>query len=304
MYFPILKGKQNELIALRELSEVIDSRYIKPVIEPVRENIAPLKRTIKKLAENGIVPLVVVNPSLGDYLGGEVSIVQYLEAEYGQYLPCVKIKNPQDFAAIRLFQSFEGRAAVYLESSIDRALVDVVNASVCTLVNQARVNAVAFSQLCNKVVYGDFFKKEVKNSDYADDSLFSGLHTEYRNIENAVGFGDFTILSEDYSESGGPAYVVAVHLSYVNRDEYDAIHVRHFSSYDDRTPTNPGGKFMDALNKLVQYVSANPGKFFRTSGLDEFFSLQSSRHFPGLGSVKKISIKHHIETTCDYIREH
>lgn len=304
MYFPILKGKQNELIALRELSEGIDSQYLRPVIEPVRENISPLKRTIKKLAENGIVPLVVINPSLGEYVGGEDSISRQLESERGEYLPCVKIKNPQDVTAIRLFQSFEGRAAVYVETSVDRALVDVVNGSIYTLVNRTKVNAVAFSQMRNKVVYGDFFKKEVKNSDYAEDSLFSGMHTEYRNLENVVGFGDFTILSEDYSESGGPAYVVAVHLSYINREEYDAMHVRHFSSYDDRTPTNPGGKFMDALNKLVQYVSVNPGKFNRTAGLDEFFSLHSSRHFPGLGSVKKISIKHHIETTCDYIREH
>ncbi len=71
MYFPILKGKQNELIALRELSANISAQYIKPVIEPVRENISPLKRTIQQLAEHEIVPLVVINPSLGDYAGGE-----------------------------------------------------------------------------------------------------------------------------------------------------------------------------------------------------------------------------------------
>lgn len=304
MYFPILKGKQNELIALRELSTIINAQYIKPVIEPVRENIAPLKRTIQQLAENEIVPLVVVNPSLGDYAGGEDLISTFLEGAEGSYLPCVKIKNPQDAAAISLFQSFGGRAAVYLESSVDRSLVHVVNQSMYTLVNQTRVSSAAFAELRNKVVYGDSFKKEVKNSDYAEDSLFSGLHTEYRRLADVIGFGDFTILSEDYSESGGPAYVVAVHLSYINREEYDAMHVRHFSSYDDRTPTNPGGKFMDALNKLVQYVRANPSRFTETTGLGEFFNLHASRHYPGLGHVKKISIKHHIETTCSYIQEH
>ncbi len=304
MYFPILKGKQNELIALRELSDIIDAQYLKPVIEPVRENISPLKRTIKQLSDNGIVPLVVINPSLGDYVGGEDFISPQLLEEEGAYLPCVKIKNPQDLAAIELFQSFRGRAAAYIESSVDRALVEIVNASMYTLVNPVRVSSAAFAQIRNKVVYGDFFKKEVKNSDYAEDSLFSGLHTEYRNLDNVIGFGDFTILSEDYSESGGPAYVVAVHLSYINRQEYDAMHVRHFSSYDDRTPTNPGGKFMDALNKLVQYVTQNPNKFTRTIGLEEFFTLHASRHYPGLGHVKKISIKHHIETTCRYIQEH
>ncbi|MBU0525990.1 MAG: sce7725 family protein [Gammaproteobacteria bacterium] len=303
MYFPILKGKQNELIALRELSGIVSAQYIKPVIEPVRENISPLKRTIQQLASNEIIPLVVINPALGDYAGGEDVISSLLAEEAGLYLPCVKIKNPQDSAAVALFQSFNGRAAVYLESSVDRALVSIVNHSMYTLVNQSRVSSIAFAELRNKVVYGDFFKKEVKNSDYSEDSLFSGLHTEYRALDNVVGFGDFTILSEDYSESGGPAYVVAVHLSYINRDEYDAMHVRHFSSYDDRTPTNPGGKFMDALSKLVRYVYANPNKFTRTAGLDEFFTLHASRHYPGLGFVKKISIKHHIETTCGYIQE-
>jgi hypothetical protein len=250
------------------------------------------------------VPLVVINPSLGDYAGGEDMISPQLQEEQEAYLPCVKIKNPQDFAAIELFKSYRGRAAVYVESSVDRALVEIINESIYTLVNPARVSSAAFGQIRNKVVYGDFFKKEVKNSDYAEDSLFSGLHTEYRNLESVVGFGDFTILSEDYSESGGPAYVVAVHLSYINREEYDAMHVRHFSSYDDRTPTNPGGKFMDALNKLVQYVAANPNKFTPTTGLGEFFTLHASKHYPGLGHVKKISIKHHIETTCRYIQEY
>ncbi|MGC6370398.1 sce7725 family protein [Pseudomonas sp. K2I15] len=304
MYFPILKGKQNELIALRELSSVIDARLFKPVIEPVRENISPLKRTIQQLSDNRIVPLVVVNPSLGDYRGGVDVISSMLGEEEGLYLPCVKIKSPQDSVAIELFQSFAGQAAVFVEGSLDRALIEIVNQSVYTLVNPVRVSSTAFSLLRNKVVYGDSFKKEMKNSDYTEDSLFSSLHTEFRSLENALGFGDFTILSEDYSESGGPAYVVAVHLSYINRDEYDAMHVRHFASYDDRTPTNPGGKFMDALNKLVSYVGSNPGKFTRTQGLNEFFVLHSSRHYPGLGHVKKISIKHHIETTCAYIQEH
>lgn len=303
MYFPILKGKQNELIALRELSTIVDPQFFRPVIEPVRENISPLKRTIKDLAGNGITPLIVINPTLGDYRGGVDPIISSLAEEEGDYLPCVKIKSPQDFTAIEIFQKFKGRAAVLLESSVDKALVDIVNHSAYTLVDPGRVSSIALAHLKNKVVYGDSFKKESKNSDYAEDSLFSSLHVEYKHLDDTVGFGDFTILGEDYSESGGPAYVVAVHLSYINRDEYDAMHVRHFSSYDDRTPTNPGGKFMDALGKLVDYVAGNPGKFTRTTGLDEFFALHASKHYPGLGFVKKVSIKHHIETTCSYIRE-
>ncbi|MFW0758392.1 sce7725 family protein [Pseudomonas sp. H11T01] len=303
MYYPILRGKQNELIALRELSELVAANVLKPVIEPVRASIAPLERTIKQLASKGILPLVVVNPSLGDFLGGHHNVSGNLESVDGMYVPCVKIKGPTDANAIELFKTFSGTAAVYLENGVDQPLIDVVNSSVCTLVNEQKLNKVAFERLSNKVVYGDFFDKQSKNSDYEEYSYFPGLHSEYKTRENVVGFGDFTILSEEYSESGGPAYVVTIHLSYINRAEFDSMHVRHFSSYDDRSPANPGGKFKDALNKLIAFVRDNPGKITATSGLAEFIGLSASGHFPGLGFVKKVSVKHHIETTCSYVGE-
>jgi hypothetical protein len=29
------------------------------------------------------------------------------------------------------------------------------------------------------------------------------------------GFGDFLIVGDDYSESGGPAYAIAIHLTFI-----------------------------------------------------------------------------------------
>lgn len=71
MYYPILRGKQFELIALRELAANISPELIRPVIEPVRGNLAPLHKTIEALNKSGIKPLVIINPSIGDFSKSE-----------------------------------------------------------------------------------------------------------------------------------------------------------------------------------------------------------------------------------------
>lgn len=63
MYYPILRGKQFELIALRELAGHIQPDVIRPVIEPVRGNLAPIIKTLEALSESGIVPLVIMTRS-------------------------------------------------------------------------------------------------------------------------------------------------------------------------------------------------------------------------------------------------
>ena len=65
------------------------------------------------------------------------------------------------------------------------------------------------------------------------------------------GFGDFLIVGDEYSESGGPAYTIAIHLTYIDFDQDEAMHVRHFLSDRQDTPKDPGGKFSEALTKLV-----------------------------------------------------
>jgi hypothetical protein len=42
MYYPILRGKLNELLALRELANLPVDKKFCPVIEPVRSSLAPL----------------------------------------------------------------------------------------------------------------------------------------------------------------------------------------------------------------------------------------------------------------------
>lgn len=60
MYQPYLRGKQFELIALRELAESMgETGVVHPVIEPVKESTSTLRLTIEKLKENNVAYTVL-----------------------------------------------------------------------------------------------------------------------------------------------------------------------------------------------------------------------------------------------------
>jgi len=300
MYYPILRGKQFELIALRELAGHIQPEVIRPVIEPVRGNLTPLIKTIEILAESGIVPLVIINPSIGDFARSSEGLFESIKS-IAKFTPCIKAKSAEDLSLLAKLGLSLSDSAVFIESGIDKALLDHLQEASCVLVNKDRAHSGAISRLSNVVLFGDFFDKKVRNADYKEKSFYSSLHTEWRTYKNAIGFGDYTILSEEYSEAGGPAYVVTIHLSYIDDEEFDAMYVRHFSSFNDDSPANPGGKFKSALDKVSDYIAGNPEAFVETQGLRELLNLRGNP-FPGLGQVKKYSMKHHIETTCDFVR--
>ena len=111
-----------------------------------------------------------------------------------------------------------------------------------------------------------------------------------------TGFGDFLIAGDVYSESGGPAYAVAIHLTFIDPDKDDVMYVYHFISDTNDTPTDPAGKFAQALEKLIAKLDSDNSHILETEAIKEFRSLHAKGHFPGLGYIKKLSMKHHIET--------
>ena len=116
------------------------------------------------------------------------------------------------------------------------------------------------------------------------------------------GFGDFLIVGDDYSESGGPAYAVAIHLTFIDADQDDSMFIYHFVSERQDTPTDPAGKFAEALDEMMATLNDRHSKVLETSAVQEFRLLHKQRHFPGLGYVKKLSMKHHIETLAHYFQ--
>ncbi|WP_312975488.1 sce7725 family protein [Stutzerimonas nitrititolerans] len=304
MYYPILRGKLHELSAIRQLASLPVSNKCRPLLEPVNVNLNQIAACIDDLYSKGITPYVVINPALGEYRNQAVSIYQSLHQNprsSGKFLPCVKILNSFDTNAVALLQN-TANAAAYLVSDISPAAIQTLNAASCTFVNPLKVDATIIQSVARIVPYLDSFAKQRRNADYPQTSFYSNLHFNYRNYPNAIGVGDFTIMGEEYSEAGGPAYVVAIHMSHVQHQPSSAIHVRHFcSTIQPASPANPGGKFLEALDDLIAFDNSNPRYFDRTWGLAEFRTYHTNQHFPGLGVVKQLSVEHHMETICNFI---
>ncbi|WP_339543230.1 sce7725 family protein [Pseudomonas sp. JAI120] len=309
MYYPILKGKQFELTALRELAGHIPAGNVCPILEPVNLNLAPLATTISELTEAGVSSWVVINPSQSEFASGSGSNIfsslrthlATIGAGQGSFVPCIKIRDGSDALAIALLRSITIPFVAYVEGVITPALVsDLMKASAVAL-NPDKTDISVWGVLPRAVLFHDGFDKKTRNLDYGTESYYSNLHNGYRTCPNAIGFGDYTILSERLVEGGGPAFVVTLHISYLDPSRSTQMYVRHFSSYSDNdSQSDPGGKFREALDLLISHISKNPGNFVNTEGLQEFITLHSSRHYPGLGMVKKASIKHHIQTLSSW----
>jgi hypothetical protein len=68
MYYPYLRGRQFELIALREYAQVKgDNNNIIPIIEPVRTSFNSMKIALPILTENEVKFALIMNPTLGDF---------------------------------------------------------------------------------------------------------------------------------------------------------------------------------------------------------------------------------------------
>ena len=67
MYYPYLRGRQFELIALREYAlQRGDNNNIVPIIEPVRKTFNSMKLALPKLIEGDVKFALILNPQVGE----------------------------------------------------------------------------------------------------------------------------------------------------------------------------------------------------------------------------------------------
>lgn len=307
-YYPYFRGKQFELLAIREKAELIAEANFIPVIEPVRESMAGLERALDALHDSGAKAIVVVNPKHGDHSEDGSAIIGLMREKYLDlgFIPGILLSEalrPSSLSALLdeisepevafIHAGFDDDVAV--NSEIGDRNLNVINIFIdkSTGVLYRR----RFQQR-SRVLIADGFIQE-KNSDYPDVERFSDLHVTYPE-QGLSGFGDFSIVGDHYRDSGGPAWAVAIHITFIDRDRDGEMFIYHFKSDTNDTPVDPGGKFMEAVAKLVAEVNSPATKVFRSTAVNEFEELYRRKHFPGLGYVKKLSIIHHLETIAEY----
>ncbi|WP_144788934.1 sce7725 family protein [Lysinibacillus fusiformis] len=303
MYFPILRGKQNELIAIRDLvQQGVISEQIVPVVEPIKYS-PTLISTIEQFIELQRELVVIVNPDVGAFIDDLNENAEYV----------IRIRELLHNPSITIGYHLHGNSVEDLEAfteafgiSLEQVAIihkDISNLSVYdTLYNEVipRYNFIPSSTEFrvrftnqNAVLLTDPFVKRDRNVDYADiDEPFSSEHRFYEQ-QGFIGFSDYSIVGSDYIESGFGAMAVAIHIVYL--DNQNNLRIRHFVSDSNEDRTDPGGKFSEALVKVVTWYNDTDDERLNTSGLATLLNYDETGTSTSLGVVKRLSIMHHLE---------
>lgn len=294
MYYPYFRGKMYELLAVKELIEknLINSKYVSPIIEPVRDN-STFNNLLKVANESDYELNIISNPQVGEYK----NINQLFDL----------IKNNQMRNSIIILndetQPISSDDLLFYEAPVKVINEDnkktTKNVVPDNLIYKLKIGSPAYT-----VVFKDCFNKKDRNADYSEnlDEEFSEYHLVYKDA-GYKGFGDYSVIGKDYQNSGFAPYAVAIHIVYF--DNYDILRIRHFVSDSNDDMYDPANKLHEALEKLHDWM--NSSNFDRdknnSTGLNQLDTLFIEDRYPGLGFLKKLEIMHHLEIMNKYLRK-
>lgn len=301
MYFPFIRGRQYELLALKECAEknLINDKII-PIIEPVK--VTPtLYNTLNTFVTNKLKIALVSNPIVGNYL-------YELDNQKNE-----KIKeNIQNLIDNNLIYTAHYAKNIKEDTSTSIVIyTDIDSISfkdkfTCVQYNLIPDKREFRRELDNKILLEDHFNKQERNSNYIDipDETFSTDHI-YFDSEGYIGFSDYSIVGSDYSELGFAPYAVAIHIIYQylvdNKDISKLpLKIAHFVSDTNYDIKDTPGKYYEALKKLVNHSIINQ---YETYGIKQFMTAYNDKKYEGLGIIKKYSIMHHLELISKILKE-
>ena len=311
MYFPYVRGRQYELLALHELvTQGLLSQRIVPIVEPVK--LSPtLSRTMEEFFLKRRDLGIICNPAVGSFDsdmndGGKdknkQKFLALLDDEHALKAHIVKKESEVQLSSWKKEKGINKEDWIIINNDRDTLseYSKIFNGIVSKFVFIPDESAFRRNVHRNKVLFEDRFAKCERNSDYLvkDDEFFSEDHLYYKE-EGFSGFADYSVIGKDYLESGFAPYAVAIHIVYFSEDK--SLRVHHFVSDSNSDIQNPAQKFYQAVSKLAEWCAEK--QIETTVGLQAFLDHYTNQTYPGLGSVKKLSLMHHLELVGKYLDE-
>lgn len=306
MYYPILRGRQNELLAIKELlnNSVLSDKII-PLIEPVKLT-ATFVNTLNAFSEAKRELVIIRNPEVGAFL------TDSRNPKNKKYKDKVSEILQTDSIKRGLIVNKNANDTVtkwHSNGIVDSDIIalcnnpDMIKFHEAAFQNSSGVKTIvpyapAFRRIRkNRILLEDKFNKKSRNQDYKIDSdeFFSNDHIYYAD-DGYVGFSDYSIIGNEYSESGFAPHAVAIHIVYFDDDKVLRIH--HFVSDTNEDISDPAQKFYEAVTQLVEW---NKEYKLDTIGMKTFEKIHEEQSYPGLGVIKKLSLMHHLELIGRYL---
>lgn len=312
-YYPYLRGKRFESLALRDMCSFIKDRdIIAPIIEPVLEGDLSFNKTIETLCNANNNFRIIINPECGKCKSFSITanynrFIIPIES-YDYCLPSIIINSKNDTKSIAKFITNYSVAKSFMliikqmPNNLD-TFTDIIKTGKISQVLLAEDlsvrrlarNIKAINPKIEIISLSDPFISLPKNSDYLqnEDEFFSSDHI-YFNSEGFAGYSDYVTVGSQYSESGFLPYAVVIHLTYFN--ERNEFRIHHFVSDNNDDTSDIAGKYGEAVKKIINPLYSNIIQ--NTTAVK--FLIEHKEKFPGLGVLKKESILNHLELVYNY----
>lgn len=309
MYFPYLRARQFELITLRELvTEGALQNKITPVFEPVKESFNNLNLAHKVFQEKDFNAYLIVNPFQGEIPGDSDIFLNYiLELEKSRFLPAFHYLDNIEYILSSIEKYYLTNCLVicldnFSDEESFKTLCENPNVSHIMLLEPHKYRSLdRYIKGLNKfyIRLDDVFEKQQKNADFLNIQAhkFTEEHLYYT-VDDYQGFADFTVLPSEYIDGGSTPRAVVIHLTYLNPEAENQIWIRHFTSETNDSIANVQGKFAEAAHKALQFCNHLP---LTNSATEELRKYYDEARYPGLGTVKKISIKNHLLVISNFL---
>lgn len=319
MYYPYFRGRQNELLCLRELlKEDRLSEKIVPVLEPVKFS-STFFSTLNKFVEKDKEIIIVMNPAVGKFIKEyktklsdakqdeqnvklNTTLEEYKKILKDRHIRKAYLVNKRTIEKI-LKLPVEERRAIYLLNQnkgddnfyIEHGEQLLVAASFIPKDEDFKDEVQGAA-----IILEDCFQKAKRNVDYIarQDDSFSKNHLIFAK-RGYQGFSDYSIVGNEYEESGFAPLAIAIHIVYFGAK--NELRVHHFVSDSNENISDPARKFEEAMEKLVQWEKINQINW--TKGLKSLINYYENGRFPGLGVIKKFSLMHHVELMGKFLED-
>lgn len=293
-YFPYLRGRMYDLLALKELCEADQlGSQIVPIIEPVRDS-KELQQTVQTFIEHQQPFSVIANPQVSVYGLNDTKLFPLPElTDLDFYYPSAILaadfsgdflKHTRQQSALLIANNFELLKA-YQNTRVLQSVKRVFIPDEARMHRLVPKKAALLSDPLTSI-------KHVEDYDILTDEFFEPAYW-YQQVDNFTDYSDYSMVGHIYFDKGMPARAIALHVIYVTSKGNLRIH--HFVSDSNQTMGGQKQKFQEALAKLVDWSAENISGLNQTPALKELLSYQQVDKFPGLGTVKKLSLMHHFQ---------
>lgn len=304
MYYPYLRGKQFELMALREFSqEKSCNHFICPIIEPVKSNLNALNNAIRVMKEQGLSFVLVLNPNDGDFKYTKSDLlVELEELREANWKPAFLYNRNIEQILNTITEKDLKNVCVIFKDGIDFnrdkelenfLCTDSIQNVVVANIDETRSAKTILKRLGKDIIrLDDKFHEQKRNADYLNnvEEIFTEEPFYYEN-DGFNGFADYLTLPKNYTDGGMLPYAIAIHFTY--KPEQNSVYIHHFVSDTNFDQSNIQGKFAEAGRKVIKFFREH-NDYFRSSAINTLEDYIQEGKYPGLGVLKKLSIKHHL----------